>query len=123
MHPGPDHDVAVGWRSPIKGTVSVVSRVAHAQRGSNGIEWWIARETKVGRKTLAHGTTEGSGERKIPSDSEAKELGAVAVETGDMISLIVGPKGSHPCDTTIIDLIITEAGGRGKVWNLTEDME
>ena len=42
MHPGPDRNVAVGWRSPIKGQVKVKAGVAHAQSGGDGIEWWIA---------------------------------------------------------------------------------
>ena len=53
MHPGPDRDVAVGWRSPIQGQVKVKASVAHAQAGGNGIEWWVVRETKTDRKNLA----------------------------------------------------------------------
>ena len=120
MHPGPNHDVAVGWRSPIAGVVKVSGGVAHAQRGSNGIEWWIVHETRTNRKILAHGATDGSGAQSIPVAADTAKLREIAVEDGDMISLVVGPKGNHSSDTTIIDLIITEAGGRGKVWNLTE---
>jgi hypothetical protein len=29
VHPGPDRDVAIGWRSPMAGTVSVEARVTH----------------------------------------------------------------------------------------------
>ena len=43
MHPGPAENVAVGWRSPIEGNVKVTASVAHGQSGSNGIDWWIAR--------------------------------------------------------------------------------
>jgi len=122
MHPGSTHDVAVGWRSNEKGTVAVRARVGHAQNGSNGIEWRVVRETEVEHKTLAHGVTEGRGEREIPCDAEVKELRAVAVEPGDMISLVIGAKGAHQCDTTLIELIISEVGGRGKMWNLTYDV-
>jgi hypothetical protein len=122
MHPGSQDDVAVGWRSPVKGTVTVRAHVAHAQRGSNGIEWRILRVTNMERKTLAHGGTEGRGQRKIPSAAEAKELGAVAVEPGDTISLVVGRKGIHYCDTTLIDLVISEVGGSKGIWNLKEDV-
>ncbi len=113
MHPGRE-DVAVGWRSPLKGTVAVRARVEHAQRGSIGIQWRIVRVTKAEPKTLAHGATEGRGQRKIPSAEEAKDLAAVAVEPGDMISLVVGRRGVHYCDTTLIDLVISEVGGRGR---------
>jgi len=122
MHPGPDRDVAVGWRSPIKAVVRVQASVAHAQNGSNGIEYWIARETKLDRMTLAHGMTDGTSSLKLPTEAQIKELGEVAVEPGDMISLVVGPKGPHQCDTTIIHLIIAESGQTGRVWNLTQDV-
>ena len=122
MHPGPTHNVAAGWRSPIAGLMRVNARVAHGQRGGNGIEWWIAHETKTQRQHLAHGITDGSGAQTIPTEAEAKALGEVIVESGDMISLVVGPKGAHQCDTTLIELVITEVGGRERVWNLTQEV-
>ena len=123
MHPGPDRDVAAGWRSPIKGIVKVKASVAHGQAGSNGIDWWIVRETKTDRKNLVHGATSGTGSQAIPAGADQqKTLDKVQVEPGDMISLVVGPKGSHVCDTTVIELVITEVGGRGRTWDLTRDV-
>ena len=78
---------------------------------------------KTGRKTLAFGSTErATARRRFPAEADAAKLSDVAVEPGDMISLVIGPKGSHVCDTTIIELVITEVGGQGRVWNLTEDV-
>jgi hypothetical protein len=122
MHPGPADNVVAGWRSPIQGLVKVKAGVTHGQGGGNGIEWWIAHEAKSGRKNLAHGTTEGSDAQKIPAEADAMNSSEVTVEPGDMVSLIVGPKGAHQCDTTIIELVITEVGGRGRIWNLTQDV-
>jgi len=34
----------------------------------------------------------------------------------------VGPKGDHRCDTTLVDLTISEIGGAGRVWNLAKDV-
>jgi len=121
MHPGPAYDVAVGWRSPIKGQVKVKAGVAHAQGGGNGIEWWIAHETQTDRKNLAHGTTDGSGAQTIPAAAAAMKLSEVTVAPGDMVSLVVGPHGDHQGDTINIELVITEVGGRGRIWNLTQD--
>jgi hypothetical protein len=39
-----------------------------------------------------------------------------------MISLVVGPRRTHYCDTTLIELVITEVGGRERVWNLTHEV-
>jgi len=36
--------------------------------------------------------------------------------------LVVGRKGTHFGDTTLVGLVITEVGGRGRVWNLTQDV-
>lgn len=122
MHPGPAEDVAAGWRSPIKALVKIKAEVAHGQNGGNGIEWWIAHEARTGRKNLAHGTTDGSGGQTIPAKANATKSTEVAVEPGDIISLVVGPKGAHQCDTTLIDLVISEVGGHRRTWNLTQDV-
>ena len=122
MHPGPADDVAAAWRSPITGLVKIKAAVAPAQSCGNGIEWWIAHETRTTRKNLAHGTTDGSGAQTIPIAVDVTQLNSVAVEPGGRISLVVGPKGAHQCDTTIIELAITEVGGRGRIWNLTQDV-
>jgi len=122
MHPGPDSNVAVGWQSPIKGQVKIKAGVAHAQSGGNGIEWSVVHGTKTGRATLVSGSTDGTGSQTIPAEADAAKLNAVTVEPNDVISLVIGPKGSHVCDTTVISLVITEVGGRGRVWNLTNDV-
>jgi hypothetical protein len=122
MHPGPDRSVAVGWRSPIKGLVKVRANIAHAQSGGNGIEWQVPHATKSGRATLASGSTDGQGSQTIPAEADAAKLNEIAVEPGDTLSLVIGPKGSHVCDTTVIELVVTELGGQGRVWNLTDDV-
>lgn len=122
MHPGPMQSVAVGWQSPIRGRIKVNGRVAHGQNGGDGIEWWLANETRTQRQHLSHGVTDGSGAQTIPAEKDAGALDEIAVEPGDMISLVVGPKGTHYCDTSVIELVLTEIGGEGRVWNLTDDV-
>ncbi|MCC6126841.1 MAG: hypothetical protein IT426_17900 [Pirellulales bacterium] len=122
MHPGPDSNVAVGWRSPFQGQVKIGASVAHAQGGGNGIEWWVTHETKTDHRNLAFGSTDGTGAQTIPVEVDAATLRKVTVEPGDMVSLAVGPKGNHFCDTHVIDLVITELGGQGRVWNLTDEV-
>jgi hypothetical protein len=124
MHPGPDHVVAVGWRSPIRGEVSIKGSVAMGDsKGGNGIEWSIVRENKSGRQALAHGAIGAGGAEPIPDQANAKQLADVTVESGDMVSLVVGPKdGNHSCDTTVIELTIAQAGGQGRVWSLAKDV-
>jgi hypothetical protein len=122
MHPGPDRNVVLAWRSPIQGKVMVRAGVAHAQAGGDGIEWSIVRQSKNERTCLMRGTTNGSGVHYIPIDADAAKLSDIAVEPGDAISLAVGPKGSHVCDTTLVDLIVIEQGGQERTWNSTADL-
>ncbi len=120
MHPGAENDVAVGWRSPTQSVVQVRASLAHAQNCSNGIEWWIAHETKTERRTLAHGVTDGTG--KISVGGQSRELDQVAVEPGDLLSVIVGPKGAHQCDTVLLDLVISDIRQAGRVWDLAQEV-
>jgi hypothetical protein len=121
MHPLPDRDVAVGWRSPIRGRVSIKASVAMGDvHGGNGIEWAIVRYTQTRRSVLAHGDIGPGGSQRIPGDTRRLEA---AVESGDMVSLVVGAKdGNHFCDTTIVELSITEAEAPGRTWGLTREV-
>jgi hypothetical protein len=124
MHPLPDRDVAVGWRSPIEGRVSIKASVAMGDaQGGNGIEWAIMRETPAGRSVLVHGTLGMGGSQAIPAEADARKLSQLAVERGDTVSLVVGAKGGdHICDTTIVELVVAEAGGAGRTWALTKEV-
>lgn len=123
-HPGPDRDVAVGWRSPIQGQVNVKGSVAMGDaKGGNGVEWLIVMENKAGRAVLATGAVGTGGRQVFPAGMDATRLSGVAVEVGDNLSLVIGAKeGNHICDTTIVSLDITEAAGQERVWSLTKDI-
>jgi hypothetical protein len=124
MHPGPAEDVIVGWRSPIKGRVSVTGRVAMGDaRGGNGVDWAIVLEQKAIRQVLARGAIATGGAQIVPTDRDAGRLAEVAVEPGDNLALVVGAKGGdHISDTTIVELEIVEIGGQKRVWSLTQDV-
>ena len=124
MHPGPDRDVAVGWRSPIQGRVRVKGRVAMGDStGGNGVEWSVVRENKEGRQVLVGGAVDTGSSQAIPSAADAGTLAEVVVDGGDTLSLVVGAKGgNHGCDTTIIEFEIAEVGGQGRVWDLVKDV-
>jgi hypothetical protein len=124
MHPLPDRDVAVGWRSPIQGRVSIKASVAMGDsQGGNGVDWSVVCEDRAGRNVLARGAVGTGGSQSIPAKADARKLGNVAVQGGDMVSLVVGANGgNHVCDTTIVELVITEVGGGGRTWGLTRDV-
>lgn len=116
MHPGQYVDVVAEWRSPIRGTVKLAANLIHAQAGSNGIDWRVTHDTKSNREALAHGSTNGADSQAIPATD------SITVEPGDLLSIIVGPKGDHRCDTTIVDWTTSEVGGQGRTWNLAKDV-
>jgi len=50
-------------------------------------------------------------------------LAAVKVHNGDLVSLVVDARDrDHACDSTHVELVITEAGDKGKKWDLTADV-
>jgi hypothetical protein len=123
VHPGPDCDVAVGWRSPIAGKVNVKAKVTDAHpSGGNGVEWSIVHDAQAGRKVLARGAIDRGGAATIPVAADADKLAAVVVQPGDLLSLAIGNRGDHTCDTTSIELTIAEVGDKPRAWDLARDV-
>ena len=124
LHPAPKRDIAVGWRNPSAGRVSVRAKVTDAHpSGGNGVEWSIVlRDAKSRLKVLARGLVDRAGSQTIPPAADAARLAAVSVVPGEVISLVVGPRGSYGCDSTSIEFTITEVGGGGRTWNLAKDV-
>jgi len=123
VHPGPDCDIAIGWRSPTIGKVSVKAKVAHAHpSGGNGVEWSVVHDAKAGRKVLATGAIDRGGSMAIPAAADADKLAAVAVEPGDLLSLVIGNRGEYSCDTTSVELTITEVADKPRTWDLAKDV-
>jgi len=123
VHPGPNCDVAIGWRSPIAGKVSVKAKVAHAHpSGGNGVEWSVVLDAKAGRTVLARGAIDRGGSVAVPAAADADKLAAVAIEQGDLLSLVVGNRGDYTCDSTCTELTITEAADPPRTWDLAKDV-
>lgn len=118
VHPSPTQNVAVGWRSPIAGRVRIETVVAHAHpECGNGVAWAIERRRGSERRRLAGGEIERAKAATIPP------LEAVAVQAGDLISLLVGPRGTdHTCDLTEANLTLTELDGDKRQWSLWKDV-
>ncbi len=117
VHPSPTVYVAVGWLSPVDGVMSVSANIADAHpECGNGIEWWVQHRTirKVGN--LGNGFVDRGGSAQVSTKT-------VAVRSGDLISIVVGPRqGNHSCDLTHIDMTITETGGAKRVWNAAREI-
>ena len=115
VHPSPSLRVIVGWRSPVTTQLSVEGAVQHAHpECGNGVTWAVELRRGNTRQRLAAGTAQGANEVKFGP------LENLAVQPGDVVSLIIGPRdGSHSCDLTAVDLKLTDGT---RIWNLAEDV-
>ncbi len=118
VHPSPTLSAAVGWRSPISGVVRVEGAVmrAHPECG-NGVTWAVELRRGPTRQMIARGEATGGAAVPIPP------VESLAVQQGDLISLVIGPReANHSCDLTDIEFTITAAGDGDKAWSLTADV-
>ena len=122
-HPGAGLDIAIGWRSLFTGKVNLRAKLTHGHRGGgDGVTWTVVHQGKKARTVLAQGVVDSDGSQSIPAEADAGKLTGVAVEEGDGLVLDIGPRGNHHCDTTFVELTITEAGGAGRTWDLAKDV-
>jgi len=113
--PTSTHYAAVGWQSPITGAVHIEATVKHAHvECGNGITWSLELRRGGTRQRLA----EGLSNRTAPS--QVGPLEKVSVRSGDLVSLLIGPReGNSSCDLTDLELNLS---GNGKDWSLTRDV-
>jgi hypothetical protein len=123
VHPSPTGGVGVAWKSPISGPVRITGRVADADPVcGDGIEWVVQQRTLAGNRELASGAIPNGGAQKLSEGKNAAGLETVTVREGETVVLVVLPKKEYSCDTTVIELEISELEGAKKVWNLTADL-
>ncbi len=123
VHPGPNNGVAVGWRSPVKGTVRITGGVTDADpQGGDGIAWAIDLRKAGGRRELASGDFPNGGAQKFDQGKGAAALATIEVEPGDGIDLAGAAEGElHSATRRSVDLTIALADG-SKAWNLAGDV-
>ncbi len=123
VHPGPRSGVAVGWRSPISGKISVRGKVTDADAMcGNGIDWAIDHVADGALQRLAAGAFPNGGKQDFADARNASSLLAIDVHAGDFVQVAVYPKGDYSCDSTVVDLEIAEVGPTPRAWNLTRDI-
>lgn len=117
VHPSPKLQAAVGWKSPIATILRVEATVTHAHpECGNGVTWSLELRRGVTRQRLATGTAQGGKPVKVGPVEK------LSVHVGDLVSLLIGPRGDHSCDLTDLELVLTSAGEGGRQWNLSQDV-
>ena len=115
-HPSPTLFAAIGWQSPIDGTVNIEANLtdAHPECGS-GQEWFLQHRTGSQVGNLWTGRFDKSG-------SATMKPKQISVRKGDLISFILGPDREYTCDLTEMNLTITETKGDKRRWDLADDV-
>ncbi len=115
VHPTPSLRVAVGWRSPVSAVLTIGGQVQHAHpECGNGVTWSLELRRGAVRQKLAAGISHGAS---VVTVGPVKE---VAVQPGDLISILIGPRdGNHSCDLTAVDLTLS---GSGRDWSLAREV-
>ncbi|OYW11128.1 MAG: hypothetical protein B7Z55_19770, partial [Planctomycetales bacterium 12-60-4] len=115
VHPTPTLSVAVGWRSPITGVVSISGNVQHAHpECGNGVAWSVELRRGTTRQRLAAGTSQGATLISVGP------LDPLAIRKGDVVALVISPRdGNHSCDLTAIDLTLSDGTHE---WSLSRDV-
>ena len=120
MHPSPERPVALGWRSPIRGAVNVSVRAFNAYPATrNGFNWLVILQRAGAAKILRSGIVEKGGHSSV----DTSLTDPVSVEPGDLLSLVISPRGLYePCDPAVVEFVIEEADGGGRAWNATREL-
>jgi hypothetical protein len=71
-------------------------------------------------RLLAQGTIDDGGKSVVSTVDGSKPIQS-AVDVGQMLRLLVTPRGSHGADSTLVEWEIEEAGGARRRWSLTQD--
>ncbi|MBX9652280.1 DUF1592 domain-containing protein [bacterium] len=118
VHPTPDLVAAVGWQSPVKSPLRIEGKVTHAHpECGNGVTWSLELRRGKTRQRLASGISHGG------SPVVVGPIENVAVQPGDLVSLLIGPRdANHSCDLTDIELNLTSSGEVSETWSLNGDI-
>jgi hypothetical protein len=117
VHPTPKEFVAVGWKSPIYGSVRTTARITHAHPAcGNGVAWWLEQRRADQASVLAEGTLELGAAKQLPAN-------VIKVNKGDVLVLAVDARdGNHSCDLTEIDFTVTDNDDSKRMWDLAADI-
>lgn len=100
MHPSAHGLVVIGWKSPITGVVNVAGFFSDLDPNcGNGVIWSVDK----GSSTLTTGTIPNGG------PAQTFSLTGVSVSAGQVLYFVVDPNGDYFCDSTGVDVTISES--------------
>ncbi len=113
---------AVGWKSPIAGTVRITGKLTDADPDDGvGVTWVIDHASDTARRELSSGSMPNGGVRRLDQGRTPERLMAVQVKPGDMIYLHVRLReGDAHYDITNVELKISCLDSSAE-WDLARD--
>lgn len=97
------------------------------QKLDQDVKSWEAKEASLTKDMdkgsiqatlLVSGSIEDA--ESAPFLAEGMEPIRLAVKKGEIIQLVVAPRGNHGADTTLVEFEITETGGEHRRWNVKD---
>jgi len=120
IHPSPKAGVAAAWKSPIAGKIQIKGKVADADPNcGDGIDWQLVKISDTNEMTIVKGAIPNGGMEILSGKVASIET---EVNAGELLQLNVFPKGDYSCDSTIVELEITEVEGLKRAWSLSHDV-
>lgn len=117
VHPSVTSQMAIGWQSPIAGTVQIEGQITHVNpECGNGVSWLLELRRGATRQKLASGEAHGSTPVAIT------QAASVTVRPGDFLSLLIGPRDDQGCDFTEVEFVIKSSTNAAQHWNLAQDV-
>jgi hypothetical protein len=116
VHPSPKAGASIVFRSPVAGPVKISASVADADPNcGNGVEYKLLHRRGGVATELATGAMPNGGKAAIGATQ-------ATLTVGDLVELLILPKGDYSCDTTVVDLAISQDTPTARTWGLTQDV-
>jgi cytochrome c553 len=126
LHPSPAAGVAVAFDAPGDCVVSVKGRVADGDATcGDGIEWTLERMRAGAGERLARGAIDNGGAMELAAGEGGAALDTIELARGDALLLTILPRGGYECDTTVVELVLTDAAPDAtptRTWDLGADV-
>jgi hypothetical protein len=119
LHPGPRNPAAIRWKSPFDGLVNIEAKISDADpNGGNGVTAQVNLRKGRSTRELVSNTIDNGGRKTL----EGGTLNGVEVKAGDVVELVVTPRGEYSFDSTTVWFKVDRSGENPATWDLTADV-
>jgi hypothetical protein len=102
--------------------VASLGAAAHAAEITDDPEALLGRPADVAPSAYEYRADRSPDQNPPDTEADRNKLTDVAVRRGDALALVVGHKGNHFCDSTVVELVISEGSRPSRTWDLAKDV-